>query len=145
MKVKSVLDIISHLMGEKSLSKKEMNEYDVNNDGVVDKEDLISMWEVFAKDESEPKFYKEGQLFVNAIRKLLTSGIYTRSEAEDIFNRMTKISSDNKLQSKIVYNDNQNPAFQITMSEGFIFLFIKYIFNINIKRSYPILIIFINV
>ena len=66
----------------------------------------------FTKDESEPKFYKEGQLFVNAIRKLLTSGIYTRSEAEDIFNRMTKISSDNKLQSKIVYNDNQNPAFQ---------------------------------
>ena len=112
MKVKSVLDIISHLMGEKSLSKKEMNEYDVNNDGVVDIEDLISIWEVFAKDESEPKFYKEGQLFVNAIRKLLTSGIYTRSEAEDIFNRMTKISSDNKLQSKIVYNDNQNPAFQ---------------------------------
>ena len=112
MKVKSVLDIISYLMGEKSLSKKEMNEYDVNNDGVVDIEDLISIWEVFTKDESEPKFYKEGQLFVNAIRKLLTSGIYTRSEAEDIFNRMTKISSDNKLQSKIVYNDNQNPAFQ---------------------------------
>ena len=47
MKVKSVLDIISHLMGEKSLSKKEMNEYDVNNDGVVDIEDLISIWEVF--------------------------------------------------------------------------------------------------
>ena len=44
MKVKSVLDIISHLMGEKSLSKKEMNEYDVNNDGVVDIEDLISIW-----------------------------------------------------------------------------------------------------
>ena len=93
MKIQNILDIISHLMGEKTLSEKEIYTYDVNKDGVVDKEDLISVWEAYAKDTSQPKFYTDGEVFNKNIRRLLTSDKYSEAEAEDITNRMSNIST----------------------------------------------------
>lgn len=109
MKIQNILDIISHLMEEKTLSEKEIYTYDVNKDGVVDKEDLISMWEAYAKDTSQPKFYTDGEVFNKNIRRLLTSDKYSEAEAEDITNRMSNISTQH---ITTTFNSSQDVAFK---------------------------------
>ena len=125
MKIQNILDIISHLMGEKTLSEKEIYTYDVNKDGVVDKEDLISLWEVYSKDTSQPKFYTDGEVFNKNIRRLLTSDKYSEAEAEDITNRMSNISTQ---YITTTFNSSQDVAFKTEKSAK---LFAK---KANIKK-----------
>ena len=109
MKIQNILDVISHLMDEKTLSEKEIYTYDVNKDGVVDKEDLISLWEVYAKDTSQTKFYTDGEVFNKNIRRLLTSNKYSKAVAEDITNRMSNISTQ---YITTTFNSSQDVAFK---------------------------------
>ena len=109
IEIKSILDVISYLMDEKTLSEKEIYTYDINKNGVVDKEDLISLWEIYAKDTSQIKFYTDVSMFNKSIRKLLTSDIYSETEVEDITIRMSNISTQH---ITITFNSPKSPMFQ---------------------------------
>jgi hypothetical protein len=93
MKLQQVIDVILYMNGEKKLSNKEFYNYDIDKDGKIEKEDLISMFESYAKNVSEIKSYSNGYSFRQTIKKLFKSDKLSSVEKDYIKNNIASIAT----------------------------------------------------
>ncbi len=94
MKLNEIINVMKYLGDETSLSDKELYRYDMNKDGVVDYEDLILVFETFAKDTTQTKNQTGGLQFKKQIRKLLKSGKFSDNQVNYIGQKISEISEN---------------------------------------------------
>ena len=93
MKLQQVIDAILYMNDEKQLSLKEIYDYDIDKDGKIGKEDLVFIFESYAKNTSEIKTYSNGYKFRQAIKRLFKSDKLSSTEKTYLENNIASIAT----------------------------------------------------
>ena len=106
MKLEEIIDVIRFMLNETKFSTEKIKQYDLNNDGIIDMEDFVSMCELYAKNLVLESSIVQKQFRVN-IRKLFKSDKLSSQEKEFVGLQLERINTQYELENKVSQSDSK--------------------------------------